>query len=399
MSRDAWRPRGVLAWLLTGIALLVLVISAALAYWMIVPVRWNGPGEQGAAALMFPLHLLAGTAAAAVLALVARRARARVAAWAFGLGAILTASMALTPEFLLWRHARMLGAPLSLGEYITNGGHLNLGQPRPDLTVTYGTANDGAKLELDAWRTGLGEAGPPRPAMVMIHGGAWNLGNRSMLPEWNRWLNELGYEVFDVEYRMPPPVRWLDEVGDVKAAAGWVAAHAAEYHVDPSRISVMGGSAGAHLAMLAAYSASGPAFAASTDAPPVMFRTVINVYGPTDLALLYRTTHSPDFWRPLMWAYTGGMPGEFPARYSALSPLRHITPNAPPTITLLGTSDRLVSVDHARLLDEALSRAGVPHEMYLLPATDHGFDINWGGFATQIARDRLRHFLGKHDGG
>jgi acetyl esterase/lipase len=161
----------------------------------------------------------------------------------------------------------------------------------------------------------------------------------------------------------------------------------------------MGHSAGAHLAMLAAFSSGGPTFRPSTDVPPIAFRTVINIYGPTDLVLLYKKTRSPDFLWPHMWAWVGGTPAEYPARYSALSPLSHITENAPPTITFLGTSDRLVPVDHAKLLDAALSKAGVPHEMHLIPATDHDFDVNWGGFATQIVRDRLRRFLEKYDGG
>ena len=44
--------------------------------------------------------------------------------------------------------------------------------------------------------------------------------------------------------------RWQDETGDVKCALGWVAAHAAEYQIDPTRISVTGFSAGGTLAML-----------------------------------------------------------------------------------------------------------------------------------------------------
>ena len=77
-------------------------------------------------------------------------------------------------------------------------------------SVVYGTAKDGTKLELDVWRTGQPNTGPLRPAIVFVHGGAWTHGNRSMVPEWNHWLNTLGYEVFDVEYRMPPPCAgWL----------------------------------------------------------------------------------------------------------------------------------------------------------------------------------------------
>jgi hypothetical protein len=48
------------------------------------------------------------------------------------------------------------------------------------------------------------------------------------------------------------------------------------------------------------------------------------------------------------------------------------------------------------MLDQALSKAGVAHGTYLLPGNDHGFDINWGGFATQIARAKIEDFLQKH---
>ncbi len=396
-DKKGWKPPGALGWLLTVVACLLGVLMAGLAYCMMNPIRWDGPGFFGAVALFFPLHLLAATVAAAVMAFVAGRCRARLAAWVFGVVVILTAAMALTPAIATWRLARQLNVPLSLGAYLANAGRLNKGLPQPERSVVYGTAMDGAKLELDVWSTGKPNEGPLRPAIVMIHGGAWTHGKRSLLPDWNHWLNQLGYEVFDVEYRMPPPVRWLDEIGDVKSALGWVAAHAAEYYVDPARISVMGGSAGGNLSMLAAYSAGDPALPPSTDVPPVAIRSVINFYGPTDMTLLYRTCRSPGYVRPLMVGYIGGPPDEFPDRYDALSPLSHVDATDPPTITLIGTSDRLVTTDHATLLDQALSRAGVPHEMYLLPGNDHGFDVNWGGFGTQIARARIKDFLERYD--
>jgi acetyl esterase/lipase len=51
---------------------------------------------------------------------------------------------------------------------------------------------------------------------------------------------------------------------------------------------------------------------------------------------------------------------------------------------------------HAQLLHEALTKAGVPHEMIVLPDNDHGFDVNWGGFGTQIARVKIKHFLERY---
>ncbi len=392
-SENNWHPRSISTWLLTLAACLLAVITATLAYCMLYPVRWDGPGIFGALALFFPLHLLVVTMVAAVLAWLARRCRTRLAAWVFGLVVILTAIMALTPTVAVWGKARELRVSLSLGNYLAHAGHMNTGPPQTDRSVVYGTATDGMKLELDVWRTGRPNTGPLRPAIVWVHGGAWTHGNRSMLPEWNRWLNELGYEVFDVEYRMPPSVRWQDEIGDVKAALGWVAIHAAEFHVDPARISIMGNSAGGNLAMLAAYSAGDPQLAPSTDVPPVVVRSVVNLYGPADLPLGYRSSGSLGYVQAALKQYVGGTPEEFPERYGALSPVSHVAAKTPPTITFLGTSDRIVPEDQVQVLDAALTKAGVAHETYFLPGNDHGFDTNWGGFGTQIARAKIELFL------
>ena len=395
--RRGWAPHGGAAWLLTLAALLFLAFAAVLAYCMVMPVRWDGFGRFGALVLFYPLHILLFTVPAILLWAAARSRRARLAARLFFLTTVLTLAMALAPVILMGGMAREVNAPLSLGDYLANAARVNVGEPDPKRTVSYGVAEDGTRLVLDVWSTGKRDAGPLRPAVVVIHGGAWTHGNRGLFPDWNRWLNGLGYEVFDVEYRMPPPARWLDEIGDVKSALGWLATHAADYHVDPARISVMGASAGANLAMLAAYSAGDTLLPPSTDAPPVVVRTVINFYGPCELASLYQTCKSPDYVRPLMEAYIGGPPDQLPERYRALSPVAHVGADAPPTITLLGTSDRLVPVDQAERLDRALSRAGVPHELYLLPANDHGFDANWGGFGTQVARAKIAAFLQKYD--
>ena len=180
-----WRPRGALAWLLTIGACLLGVSMAALSIWMRYPVRWNGPGEIGAVALYFPLHLLLFSAAAAVLVVLARRWRAMLAAWGFCLIVILTAAMALAPTVAVWRQARRLSVELSLGGYLRNAVRLNLGPAQPERTVVYGTATDGTKLELDVWSTDRHNTGPLRPAIVMIHGGAWTHGHRSMLPDWD----------------------------------------------------------------------------------------------------------------------------------------------------------------------------------------------------------------------
>jgi len=309
---------------------------------------------------------------------------------------ILTIIMALKPTLAILGRASELDVPVSLGNYLANAGQMNDGRPQTDRSVVYGTAKDGTKLELDVWRTGQPNNGPLRPAIVFVHGGGWVLGNRSGRPEWNRWLNQLGYEVFDVDYRMPPPERWRDEIGDVTAAVGWVAAHAADYNVDLARITMMGESAGGRLAMLAAYSMGDPQLPPSTDVQPIAIRSVVDLYGPTEMTMLYSSSGSRHFVQTVEKKYIGGTPEDFPERYRLLSPLYHINAQTPPTITFHGASDRIVPLEQATKLDQALSKAGVAHETYILPGNDHGFDVNWGGFGTQIARAKIESFIQRH---
>jgi len=371
---------------------------AALAAVMVVPLPFDSLlGLAGVLALMFSLHLLMVALAALALAAVAWRCGARLAIALFMAAALLGTVSALWPAMALWRYADAHDITLSLGDYLANAGHMSYpGSPQLRRTVTYGTARDGADLFLDAWPIAEATGGAARPAIVRIHGGGFVAGNRDDMPDWNRWLNRRGYVVFDVGYRLPPPVRWRDEIGDVKCALGWVAVHAAEYGADPAKITTMGMSAGGTLAMLAAYSAGDPGLPPSCDVPPVRVRSVVNLYGVPDMPELYDDTPSLAVVHFDSRQYIGGSPTEYPDRHAAVSPLTYISAAAPPTISFLGTTDCFIPPRQLDALDAALKHVGAVSEAYLLPATNHGFDVNWGGFATQFARAKIADFLAQY---
>lgn len=384
--------------MLTLVAFSLAAIMAVTAYYMLVPVDFTGLGLLGFIGLTFPLHLLVVTLVAATLGVLAWRCGAWWSATMFGLASAMTAIMALWPCVALWQRAWEADVALSPGDYLANALHPNWGAPDTTRSAVYSTTPDGTKLSLDVWRASSAAAGQPSPAVVRLHGGGWVQGRRGELGAWDRWLSELGYAVFDVEYRLGPPERWRDQVGDVKCALGWIAAHAAEYGVDPARIGMMGYSAGGQLAMLAAYSAGDPKLPPScVGRPQVPVKLVVNLYGPTDLFRGYDESGSLAYAQDALRRYVGGTPTEYPERYREASPLSHITSDTPPTLTLLGESDRIITTDQALLLDGALTKAGVPHDTALLPATDHAFDLNWGGFASQIARAKVKQFLQRYD--
>src|SRR5205823_7742189 len=110
--------------------------------------------------------------------------------------------------------------------------------------VQYGVA-DGKPLLLDAY-VPQAAGGERRPAVLLIHGGGFRVGDkRSFEPE-ARKLAAKGWVAFSVNYRLDEPVVFPAEVDDAQTAVRWVRAHAGEYQVDPKRIGALGESAGGH---------------------------------------------------------------------------------------------------------------------------------------------------------
>jgi acetyl esterase/lipase len=367
------------AWVLAALAVALAVPVVAMAWFMLVPVGWDRGGRVGVLGLAFPLHLLVVTLGSGLLAALTWWASATVAAVVFLATAVLSGAVAAWPAAALWRRARGAGERLSLATYVREARRPNWGGPPPTETVAFGP-----DLHLDVWRPAAAVAAGGQPAVVRVHGGGWVAGGRGEMPAWTAWLNERGYVVFDIDYRLAPPPRWQEAAADVEAAVRWVVEHHQSYGVDRGRITLMGHSAGGHVALLAAYGGA------------ARVRAVVNVYGPGDLDALYRHTDSPAYIGRCLDAFVGGGPDDLANRYRGASPRARVTDTSPPTITVLGRRDRIVPADQAHALGAALSAAGVSHESVLLPATDHGFDLNWGGFGTQLARARIGRFLAEH---
>jgi acetyl esterase/lipase len=205
------------------------------------------------------------------------------------------------------------------------------------------------------------------------------------MARWNEWLADLGYVVFDVDYRLAPPPRWRDAPGDVQAAVAWVRARAPQLGVDPERVALLGWSAGGHLALLAAYDSP-------SACPPVA--AVVALYPVTDLTL----TNRP--WP--RWSigangdvaqFLGAPAATVPERAAAASPLSHATADGPATFLVHGRRDQLVPVEHSRRLAGELSAAGADHEYLELPGANHAYDLSWVAWSTQITRALIAAFL------
>ncbi|MCA9116440.1 MAG: alpha/beta hydrolase, partial [Planctomycetaceae bacterium] len=88
------------------------------------------------------------------------------------------------------------------------------------------------------------------PVMFWIHGGGWQVGDKSDVALKPKVLTERGFVFVSTNYRLLPHVEMEELTRDVARAAGWVHRNIAEYGGDPQRMFVGGHSAGAQLAAL-----------------------------------------------------------------------------------------------------------------------------------------------------
>ena len=95
----------------------------------------------------------------------------------------------------------------------------------------------------------------PRPVLVAIHGGGWSIGdktNASFIQPKTSWFLDQGFVVVSINYRLSPAVEHPAHIEDVCAAIAWVEKNIGKRGGDPEKIYLLGHSAGAHLAALAA---------------------------------------------------------------------------------------------------------------------------------------------------
>lgn len=154
-------------------------------------------------------------------------------------------------------------------------------------TLTYAT-HDGVALVGDFYAA-TGAA--PHGALVAVHGGGWQGGDRTIYQYLGPYLAAHGTALLAIDYRLATPGHrtWPAAVGDVRAAIQYVRAHAAELGIDPARIGLVGDSAGAQLAALVALHGDAAEFAGlypsdPDAATPVNVKVMVGLYGVYDMA-------------------------------------------------------------------------------------------------------------------
>jgi acetyl esterase/lipase len=248
---------------------------------------------------------------------------------------------------------------------------------------------DGKSLQLDICKPK--NLSSNAPLLVFIHGGGWRSGQRSDYLIYLIAFAEKGYITASVSYRLLKDAPYPACVEDVSDAVEWFYRNGENYGYDPDRIALIGGSAGAHLALLVAYGWKNPDANIGISRVPETthhIKAVVDIYGPVDLTTTYGRN------QPLVTSFIARSFQEAPQLYMEASPVTYLNKNNPPTMILHGTSDHLVPVSQSDTLKAKLDRLGVPCVYYRLPLWPHTMDIVKR--VNEFAQLKMNDFFGKY---
>lgn len=203
--------------------------------------------------------------------------------------------------------------------------------------------------------------GPPRAAIVVIHGGGWLVGDKFSMGRYSQRLAELGCVVLNVNYRLAPGAKFPAQVDDVREALLYLVEQAEPLGIDLHRIGLFGYSAGGHLATLVGVMADEPiGVQATSSAWPVddprwsrlpEIAAVCAGGPPCDLRVAPLDSEALSF-------FLTGPRRQYPERYVAASPTAHVSGGDPPIQLIHGEKDLIVPIQSSKDFVAALRATG-----------------------------------------
>lgn len=239
----------------------------------------------------------------------------------------------------------------------------------------------------------------PLPLIVHIHGGGWMGGSKH--PCDTRMLAQ-GYVLASVGYRFSQKAKFPAQIQDCQAAIRWLRANAKQYHINPEKVGVIGGSAGGHLSALVGVSGGKKLFAAigeSTDQSDAV-QCVCDIFGPKNFASVMEQAEKDTKVKNIFKFNTPSDPYSelIGANLSdrektvAVSPITYVDKNSPPTLILHGTHDALVPYAQSEEFAAAMAKSGAPVWLQTFPGGGHG----GGVFSKPAVFLLMRNFFDKY---
>lgn len=235
--------------------------------------------------------------------------------------------------------------------------------------VAYATIHDVA-LHLELYRP-AGDG--PFPAVILVHGGGWESGDRAMERAFAIRLAGEGFVAVPVSYRLGPGGRFPRSLHDLKAAVRWLRAHAAEWDVEPDAIGAVGGSAGGQLVALLGATNDLARFEGDGGHPEQSssVQAVVSIDGLADFTaaeLLDQQRNSPS----APTRHLGGPFQDAPDTWRDASPLTQVGLRSAPMLFIKSDAPSPLLPGREEM-SRRLSMMGIPSEVLTMEGAPHVF--------------------------
>ncbi len=224
--------------------------------------------------------------------------------------------------------------------------------------------------------------------VIYIHGGGWTHGNKEAEYEKIKVFIENGFAVANVEYRLATQSPAPAAIEDVNCAISYLLKNADQFHFDPKKVVLIGGSAGAHLALLAGLQSNRPIFNGTCKLKSFKVAAIISKYGPTDL-LTWKAATDP---KSASSSWLGNRLADS-TFIKSLSPINYTSGCKIPVLFIHGDQDKTVPIEQSQALFQKLTQLGCPTELYVVKNGKHG---NFGDIETPKMDAKMLAFLGKY---
>lgn len=261
---------------------------------------------------------------------------------------ILLALLVATLSFGAWFYSKSDPQKLDFADRIWTGKAEYDGTPV--IGLPYGKDE---RQKLDVYTPTL-KSKDAYPVLVFFHGGAWRDGERDGYGFLGRAFAARGIVTIIADYRKTPQVKFPAFVEDAASTIAWAHNNASKYQGDPAKLYIMGHSAGAHIAMMAALDKQ---WLARDGLDPSVIAGVIGLAGPYDFLPL--TTDSSKL-----------ALGHWP-KLEETQPITYARPDAPPMLLLTGDIDTVVKPRNSRILAARITELGGKAILKTYPKVDH----------------------------
>jgi len=289
------------------------------------------------------------------------------------------------------------------------------------LNVVYSTPTTNGKTTELKMDIQVPKTAGSKPLVVYVTGGGFQSADQSGNLDQRTYVAEQGYVVASIQYRTTTVgATYKDAVIDVRTAIRYLRAHAAQYHINASKVAVWGQSAGGYLAAMTGTTNglsqfnTGANLNESSDV-----QAVVDEFGLSDLSKVaadYDVATQNANYAPgnslARWVFGPSAKQSILAgpasEVAAANPISYISSSTPPFVELQGTHDQLVSPSQTELMNEALLAKGDQSTRYLIKGANHG-DLTFLGatasnvkaslpWSTQKVMGLIVSFLNQHLG-